>query len=97
MGGEEIQIDRFARRFPTYRFRAVFAETERAAVVITPSAAGQSKPFDLLTRNKFRIFFSACLLSSTKRVVASNEPQPPAALRYGLMDGLNFIACSAGE
>ena len=40
VGGEELWLDGAARRFPTDRFGAVFAEAEGAVVVVAPGATG---------------------------------------------------------
>ena len=40
VGGEELRLHGAARRFPTDRFGAVFAEAEGAVVVVAPGATG---------------------------------------------------------
>jgi len=83
--GKKVGINNAARGFPCDGFCTVFAEAKGTFIVIAQAQPGQSKPRALFMRMRLRKFFSAALLSKTKRVVASSEPQPPAAARYGLI------------
>jgi hypothetical protein len=86
MGGEKIQIDRFTRRFPTDRFRAVFTEAERAAVVITPGTAGAVKSFRFIDPQQVSDIFQRLLAVENK--ARGGFQRAPAASRIAVwLDG----------